>query len=202
MQKTRVLFSVALVSFLFLSGCVEHQGYTEGLKALEKSDIKHCDGLKEKDQIKECYYTFADGKNDPNFCLKAPDPAACVSDYAGKRQQMSPCDVLKDPVQKYGCVARVAGDYTGRSIEEMVADFNTRGASKKCLDKCGLTSASCETVCKMKEKVMQPYEENGMTIIPVDVEYVKCANTCKDAYISCREDCLSGNEGKDPYFHN
>jgi len=200
MQKSQVFFLVVVASCLFLSGCVEHAGYSAGLTALQKDDIKQCNALKEAQDVKECYLTFADGKSDPKYCLQAPDPAACVSDYAGKRQQMSACDVLTNPTQKYSCVARVAGDQTGRSIEEMIADFRSRGASKQCLAKCEQTSTSCETDCHLKEKVMQPYEVNGTIFYPVDTQYVDCVNTCKNGYATCREDCLQG--GGDPNFHN
>ena len=185
---------------IFLCGC-EHQGATQGMKALEKGDITMCNSMKEQTEVKECYYTFADGKNDPNYCLKAPDPSACVSDYASKRQLMSPCDVLKDPVQKYGCIAKVAGDQTGRSVEEMIADFNTRGASKMCLAKCEKTESGCKLDCDLKKKVLEPYEQNGMIVVPVDTTWVECSNSCTDGYKICREDCLSGNNGKDPNFN-
>ena len=200
MQKTQVFFLAAVVSCLLLGGCVEHAGYTAGIAALQKDDIKQCAALKEAQDVKECYLTFADGKNDPKLCLQAPDPAACVSDYAGKRQLMSACDVLTNPAQKYSCVARVAGDQTGRSIEEIIADFRSRGASKQCLAKCQQTSTSCETDCHLKEKVLQPYEVNGTIYYPVDADYVDCMNTCKTGYSTCREDCLQG--GGDPNFHN
>jgi len=201
MQKTHVFFLAIAASFIFLCGCVEHAGYSAGLKALEKGDVKHCNGLKEQTEVKECYYTFADGKNDPNYCLQAPDPSACVSDYASKRQLMSPCDVLKDPVQKYGCVARVAGDQTGRSIEEIIADFKTRGTSKKCLGQCEKTESTCKLNCDMNKKVLEPYESNGMIVHPVDTAWVECTNSCTGGYKICREDCLSANEGKDPNFN-
>jgi hypothetical protein len=200
MQKTPLIFLAAAVAFLSLSGCVEHAGYSAGIKALEKNDITQCGALKESDQVKECYYTFADGKNDPNYCLQAPDPSACVSDYASKRQIMSPCDVLKDPVQKYGCIAKVAGDQTGRSVEEIIADFRSRGASKKCLEACEETQKKCELPCELNKKYIPPYEKDGMTVIPTDVGYVQCKKTCEDGYISCRGDCLEGKS--DPYFHN
>jgi hypothetical protein len=195
-------YLVPLVLFIFLAlyGCIEHQGASVGMDALKAGDISKCKTLREPSDINECYYTFADGKNDPKYCLQAPDPSACVSDYAGKRQQMSACDVLTDPAQKYSCVARVAGDQTGRSIEEMVADFRTRGASKKCLEACTAKEEKDKLPCELNKKYIPPYEQNGMIIVPVDTEYVGCINRAKDAYISCREDCLQG--GGDPYFHN
>ena len=199
MQKSMFLPIFFAVLAMLLFGCTEHAGYAQGMKALENNDITMCGQMKEQSEIKECYYTFADGKNDPSLCLKAPDPTACVSDYAGKRQMMSACDVLTDSAQKYSCVARVAGDQTGRSIEEMIADFRTKGASKKCLGQCEKTSSSCELNCKMNENYIPPEEKNGTIIYYTDVEAVKCVNGCKDAYIVCRDDCLSGNG--DPYFN-
>ena len=200
MKEIPVHLLLALALSIFLSGCVEHAGATQGMKALEKGDITMCNGLKEQKDANECYYTFADGKNDPNYCLKGPDPAACVSDYAGKRQLMSPCDILKDPVQRAGCIARVAGDYTGRSVEEIIADFNSKGASKKCLEKCSTTQSSCEVPCELNKKYLPSYEQDGMIVYPTDMEYVNCKNACKDGYINCREDCLTATGGKDPYF--
>lgn len=186
-----VIFSILPICFIFFSGCVEHAGYAAGLKALEKNDITLCNSLKEQADVKECYYTFADGKNDPNYCLRAPDPTTCVSEYAAKRQQMSPCDVLRDPGQKYTCLARVAGDQTGRSIEEIIADFRSQGASRKCQAQCSNTRSTCDRNCDMNKKALPSYEENGRVIIPTDVEYLDCKNTCTDAYVGCNDDCLS-----------
>ena len=186
-----ILFSIIAVCAVFLSGCPEHQGATQGMKALEKNDISMCNNLTEEGQVKECYYTFADGKNDPALCLKSTDPTACVSDYAAKRQQMSACDVLKDPAQKYSCVARVAGDYTGRSIEEIIAEFRTKGASKKCLENCDKTESGCKLKCDLNKTYIPPTEDNNTIVYHTDVEWIKCTNLCEDGYKPCREDCLS-----------
>lgn len=188
----RMLILLLLLA-AFLYGCVEHQGYSAGLEALKTGDVSECNKLKEESQIKECYLTFADGSNDSSVCLKAPSPTDCVADFASKKQKVSACDILTDYTQRYNCVARVTADSSGRSIEEMVANWRTNGASQKCLNKCWDTESSCKIDCDINHDTHPtPYEINNTVYYPVDPDYVQCNQDCKTAVITCRDDCLSG----------
>lgn len=186
-----LLFPLAVLCVVFLSGCVEHQGYAAGLEALRAGDVSRCNNLTSEDQKKECYLTFADGSNDSRICLRAPDPTACVTDYASKRQQISACDTLPDPAQRYNCIARVTADYSGRSAEELIADWRSGGATKQCLNRCWSTEDSCKITCSINDRNPTPYERDGVIYHPVDPAYVECVEGCRTAVINCRDDCLS-----------
>ena len=108
-----------------------------------------CNQMDDSDQRIECMARVADLKSDPKVCVESnASDVDCVVRYAQRRgNNLSACDSFSDPVKKYTCVAKITGDSTGRSLDIIIGDFNTRGKVTACLNQCITDMNTCNGNC-------------------------------------------------------
>lgn len=184
------MFSKGLIiafaaSLILLSGCIEHQGDSMAQKALASKDPSLClkNLTQEKDKT-ECLVVYSTGIKDPKPCLAGPVPEDCLTEYAIKNRQMTPCDLLTDPAKKYTCVAKFTGDSTGRSLEIIIADWKTNGRVSSCIKQCEATAVRCREGCIGTKS--EEYKACGGF---ADPGYDRCAGDIEYKYKNCMSDC-------------
>jgi hypothetical protein len=108
-----------------------------------------------------------------------------------RRNNISACDVLTDPVKKYTCVAKFTGDSTGRSLDIIIGDYNTRGKVTACIDKCIVDMNACKGECGQTMVV-----KTGDCFALDYTKREKCTNDAIDEKYACVVKC--GETEKDP----
>jgi len=137
----------ALLVFVFLFAGCGGLASEKASEAISKNDPTLCNSLEDTSDQTQCLLEYSNEKHSPNACLVGKNPEDCVSQYAGEHRAVSVCDILTDPIKRYTCVAKVTGDSTGRSVELMIADWNTKGAATKCIDRCKSDGYDCRKGC-------------------------------------------------------
>jgi hypothetical protein len=171
--------------FAFMYGCNEVENTADD--AVGAKDPSKCKTLKDKDDVRECYGIVAEKMDDPEVCSEAPDKNDCIGYYASSKGSIKYCDMTSDEVAKYGCVARVTGDQTGRAIDQIISDWRGKGTIENCKKLCTGEEESCGNACSgagdaAKDNCLNSY-------IPSSDSYFVCADAAAKASEDCRLDC-------------
>lgn len=130
----RAILPVCLVMVFLLAGCDEVNNKAQD--AIDAKDPSMCRQLSQENDVQQCYGKVADGLNDPNVCLQAAERNDCITYFATEKRNIRFCDLTTDVVAKSSCIVQVTGDNTGRAIDDIVADWRSKGALSKCKELC------------------------------------------------------------------
>ncbi len=195
-MKSRILIVSMFIAFVFLFGCTNVVRDTAE-DAVDQNNPSLCKKLEEATDVKKCYELVAENMNDPEVCKQSTDNNGCITNFASQKSSLKYCDMTTDAAAKTACILSVTGDQTGRAIEEILADWRSKGAVSKCkelcrppyescMDKCYQPFKAAEEQCAGKSDATDSYF--CMDAAKKTKEY--CWLECYDAQKECEAGCM------------
>lgn len=196
----RIALFPLLVAVIFFSGCVS-EVTEKAEKAVDENNPALCKELEEQEKIDDCFTVVAEKMNNPEVCFQAKDRNTCITQFSKSKQSLKYCDMTTDMAAKTTCILTVTGDTTGRALEEILADWRSKGAVTKCKEFCEPPYRSCSSDCYTtlqaeKAECAAYTDYNDRYFCEHDAEKKRdgCYLDCYDDQNECEAGCIPKEE--------
>jgi hypothetical protein len=199
-MKRRIAILSMFVVLVLLFGCTNVVRDTAE-DAVDQNNPSLCKKLEEATDVKKCYELVAENMNDPEVCKQSTDNNGCVTNFAVQKSSLKYCDMTTDAAAKTACILSVTGDQTGRALEDILADWRSKGAVSKCKEQCEQPYRNCMEAKYQEFKAKEaecigkgdPGEVSYCTYA-AEEEFSRQKLDCYDEEKECKAGCMPKEE--------